>query len=102
VDDHSRHFILDTELLRRDQFWFMDKDDRQASRLYPLTDFSPRKGEALEKAYLRARYGGVPFHFAGQSALNRCATISRSTARCARSSVVSHAARHLALGCPRY
>jgi AAA15 family ATPase/GTPase len=53
--------LLDTELLRRDQFWFMDKDDRQASRLYPLTDFSPRKGEALEKAYLRARYGGVPF-----------------------------------------
>ena len=53
--------LLDTELLRCDQFWFMDKDDRQASRLYPLTDFSPRKGEALEKGYLRARYGGVPF-----------------------------------------
>jgi uncharacterized protein len=53
--------LLDTGLLRRDQFWFMDKDERQASRLYPLTDFSPRKGEALEKGYLRARYGGVPF-----------------------------------------
>lgn len=53
--------LLDTNLLRRDQFWFMDKDERQVSRLYPLTDFSPRKGEALEKGYLRARYGGVPF-----------------------------------------
>ncbi len=53
--------LMDTELLRRDQFWFMEKDERQASRLYPLTDFSPRKGEHLEKAYLRARYGGVPF-----------------------------------------
>lgn len=53
--------LLDTGLLRRDQFWFMDKDERQASRLYPLTDFSPRRGEALEKGYLRARYGGVPF-----------------------------------------
>ncbi|EQD26622.1 abortive infection protein [mine drainage metagenome] len=53
--------LLDTELLRRDQVWFVDKDERQASRLYPLTDFSPRKGEALEKGYLRARYGGVPF-----------------------------------------
>ncbi|OLB14683.1 MAG: hypothetical protein AUH10_03585 [Gammaproteobacteria bacterium 13_2_20CM_66_19] len=53
--------LLDTELLRRDQVWFMDKDERQASRLSPLTDFSPRKGEALEKGYLRARYGGVPF-----------------------------------------
>jgi hypothetical protein len=53
--------LLDTDLLRRDQFWFMEKDERQASRLYPLTDFSPRKGEALERAYLRARYGGVPY-----------------------------------------
>jgi uncharacterized protein len=52
--------LLDTDLLRRDQFWFVEKDRQQASRLYPLTDFSPRKGEALEKAYLRARYGGVP------------------------------------------
>ncbi len=53
--------LLDTDLLRRDQFWFVEKDRQQASRLYPLTDFSPRKGEALEKAYLRARYGGVPY-----------------------------------------
>ena len=52
--------LLDIDLLRRDQFWFVEKDRQQASRLYPLTDFSPRKGEALEKAYLRARYGGVP------------------------------------------
>jgi uncharacterized protein len=52
--------LLDVDLLRRDQYWFVEKDARQASRLYPLTDFSPRKGEALEKAYLRARYGGVP------------------------------------------
>lgn len=53
--------LLDTDVLRRDQIWFVDKDERQASRLTPLTDFSPRKGEALEKGYLRARYGGVPF-----------------------------------------
>jgi len=53
--------LLDSDLLRRDQIWFVEKDERQASRLYPLTDFGPRKGEALEKGYLRARYGGVPF-----------------------------------------
>ena len=53
--------LLDSDLLRRDQIWFVEKDERQASRLYPLTDFSPRKGEPLEKGYLRARYGGVPF-----------------------------------------
>lgn len=53
--------LLDTELLRRDQIWFVEKNERQASRLYPLSDFSPRKNEALERGYLRGRYGAVPF-----------------------------------------
>ncbi len=52
--------LLDGELLRRDQVWFAEKNEDQASRLYPLTDFSPRKGEALERGYLSGRYGGVP------------------------------------------
>jgi AAA15 family ATPase/GTPase len=53
--------LLDMDLLRRDQIWFMEKDADQASHLYPLTDFSPRKGEALEKGYLMGRYGALPF-----------------------------------------
>lgn len=52
--------LLDGKLLRRDQIWFTEKDGDQASNLYPLTDFSPRKGEALERGYLSGRYGGVP------------------------------------------
>lgn len=53
--------LLDTDLFRRDQIWFMEKDREQASNLYPLTDFSPRKGEALEKGYMTGRYGALPF-----------------------------------------
>lgn len=53
--------LLDIDLFRRDQIWFMEKDTEQASHLYPLTDFSPRKGEALEKGYLMGRYGALPF-----------------------------------------
>ncbi len=54
--------ILDSELLRRDQVWFMEKDRDNASRLYPLTDFNPRKEERnLEKGYLKGRYGALPF-----------------------------------------
>jgi hypothetical protein len=53
--------LLDMDVMRRDQFWFVDKDEGQASILVPLTDFSPRKNEALERGYLRGRYGGVPF-----------------------------------------
>jgi AAA15 family ATPase/GTPase len=53
--------LLDTDIMRRDQVWFVEKDKRQASILVPLTDFGPRKNEALERGYLRGRYGGVPF-----------------------------------------
>lgn len=53
--------ILDTKLLRRDQIWFMEKDDTQATQLYPLSDFRPRKHEALEKGYLQGRYGALPY-----------------------------------------
>ena len=47
-------------LLRRDQIWLTEKQQDQSSTLVPLADFSPRKGEALEKGYLAGRYGGVP------------------------------------------
>jgi len=53
--------LLDPELFRRDQIWFVEKDRDQASKLYPLSDFSPRKNEALERGYLMGRYGALPF-----------------------------------------
>ena len=57
--------LLDTTLIRRDQVWFTDKDDEGAAHLYPLTDYSPRKGESLVRGYLAGRYGAVPFIPAG-------------------------------------
>lgn len=47
--------------LRRDQIWFTEKDDTGATKLYPLTDFHPRKQENLERGYLQGRYGAIPF-----------------------------------------
>jgi uncharacterized protein len=52
--------LLDGSHLRRDQIWFAEKNTDQASSLYPLTDYSPRKNEALERGYLGGRYGGIP------------------------------------------
>jgi AAA15 family ATPase/GTPase len=52
--------LLDMQLLRRDQIWLAEKTKTQATRLVPLMDFSPRKGEALERGYLGGRYGGIP------------------------------------------
>ena len=54
--------ILSQQLMRRDQVWFCEKDSSQKTRIYPLTDFHPRKGrENLEAAYLSGRYGAVPY-----------------------------------------
>lgn len=53
--------LLDHTLFRRDQIWFTEKDIDHATRVYPLTDFSPRKHEAWERGYLTGRFGAVPF-----------------------------------------
>nr|WP_281720001.1 ATP-binding protein [Nitrosomonas nitrosa] len=54
--------ILNQEVFRRDQIWFCEKDKQQATIVYPLTDFSPRKGrENLELSYLSGRYGALPY-----------------------------------------
>lgn len=53
--------LLSQEIFRRDQIWFVEKRGDQSSRLYPLTEFSPRKNEALEAGYLAGRYGALPF-----------------------------------------
>lgn len=53
--------LLSQKILRRDQVWFMEKDERSSTKLYPLLDFSPRENEALERGYLNGRYGGIPF-----------------------------------------
>lgn len=54
--------ILNQEIFRRDQIWFCEKDQQQATIIYPLTDFSPRKGrENFELSYLSGRYGALPY-----------------------------------------
>lgn len=57
---HDTSLLDAHDLFRRDQVWFVEKDRDQASRIYSLTEFSPRKGEALERGYLMGRYGGLP------------------------------------------
>jgi len=53
--------MADTPVLDRDQVWFVEKGNAGATSVYPLTDFSPRRQENLERGYLQGRYGAVPF-----------------------------------------
>jgi AAA15 family ATPase/GTPase len=54
--------LLDETIFRRDQIWFTKKShEEQSTQLYSLLEYSPRKGEAIEKGYLKGRYGALPF-----------------------------------------
>jgi hypothetical protein len=60
VTTHEAH-LLNQELLRRDEYWFMEKDETQQSRLVPLSAYRDvRKDLHLEKGYLNGRFGAVP------------------------------------------
>lgn len=52
--------LQDQKLFRRDQIWFTEKGKNAATRLCPLSDYRPRRGEAIQKGYLSGRYGAVP------------------------------------------
>lgn len=57
---------LENSLLRRDEIWFVEKDDDETSKLYSLVDFKGedngkiRKDENYAKNYLQGKYGGIP------------------------------------------
>ena len=54
--------LLERTLLRRDQVWFVEKDNGTLeTEVYALTEFSPRKTENIAKGYLQGRYGAIPF-----------------------------------------
>ena len=52
--------LMDFELFRRDEFWFVEKDTEGRSRLHSMNDYRPRNDLDVQKAYLNGRFGGVP------------------------------------------
>lgn len=57
---HDTH-LMDTKLLRRDQFWITDRDINGATQLRSIHDFEGRESEDVEKRYYEGRYRGLPF-----------------------------------------
>jgi len=53
--------LLSSGLLRRDQIYFVEKDQYAASKLYSLAEFKIRKDTNYELNYLKGRYGAIPF-----------------------------------------
>lgn len=52
--------LLDFDLLRRDEIWFIDKNECGESSIYSLDAYNERFDKKIDKAYLEGRYGGVP------------------------------------------
>ena len=56
-----------TTRLRRDQFYFVEKDNREASKVFSLIEYKDgrktgvRNDSSYEKDYLSGLYGGIPF-----------------------------------------
>jgi len=59
--------LLSSEIFRRDQIWFTEKDETEQTDLYSLVDFKlpdgskVRNDSNLERNYIRGRYGAIPF-----------------------------------------
>jgi len=52
--------LLDRNLLRRDQIYFVEKDQHSATKITNLAAYKLRKDTPFDKNYLEGRYGAIP------------------------------------------
>ena len=52
--------LLSFDLLRRDEIWFVEKDQGGATSLYSLEEFTPRYDKNIRRGYLKGRFGAIP------------------------------------------
>ena len=59
--------LLSSNLFRRDQIWFAEKDEVEQTDIYSMTNITlpdgskVRNDSNLERNYIRGRYGAIPF-----------------------------------------
>ena len=54
--------LIDLELLRRDQIYFVNKNECASSELYSLYDYKDfRENMDAEKGYLQGRFDAIPY-----------------------------------------
>jgi AAA15 family ATPase/GTPase len=52
--------LLDKNLLRRDQIYFVEKNPYGATEVTSLAEYKPRKESPYDKNYLEGKYGAIP------------------------------------------
>jgi uncharacterized protein len=57
---HECH-LLDLDLLRQDEIWFVEKNECGESVVYSLSDFRPRFDKDIRKGYIDGQFSKIPF-----------------------------------------
>lgn len=52
--------LLDLELLRQDEIWFVERQKDHSSKVYSLNKYRERFDKRIDKEYLLGRYGAIP------------------------------------------
>ena len=52
--------LLDLDLVRQDEIWFIERQEDHSSELYSLNRFKERFDKKIDKEYLLGRYGAIP------------------------------------------
>lgn len=52
--------LLDLDLLRQDEIWFVERQDDHSSKVFSLNKFKERFDKKIDKEYLIGRYGAIP------------------------------------------
>lgn len=52
--------LLDLDLVRQDEIWFVERTTDHSSKIYSLNKFKQRFDKKIEKEYLIGRYGAIP------------------------------------------
>ena len=62
LDFKSSTFLFNSENLRRDELYLVDKDEFGKSNLYSLSEFRNLRTDAdYEKKYLSGQFGAIPY-----------------------------------------
>ena len=52
--------LMDLDLFRQDEIWFVEREDDHSSTLFSLNRFKERFDKKVNKEYLMGRYGAIP------------------------------------------
>lgn len=52
--------LLDLDLMRQDEIWFVERDNDHSSKIFSLNKFKQRFDKKVNKDYLLGRYGAIP------------------------------------------